>query len=163
MEHEIVKGSGRFVRIDKSMRGDRQTTLLLILITLVAASITALTVGTAEAAPGAGTGASFVVQCNFNGVFVADPKALTHHEHVESGARPFDNSITADSVRANETSCFDAGDKTAYWSPLLYENSGTALIPDEPIAPVRGSSAGCAFDRSFPACGVVFSSDCGSR
>ena len=67
MEHEIVKGSGRFVRIDKSMRGDRQTTLLLILITLVAASITALTVGTAEAAPGAGTGASFVVQCNFNG------------------------------------------------------------------------------------------------
>jgi len=72
--------------IDKSMRRNRQTTWLLILVTLVAASITALTVGTAKAAPGAGTGASFVVQCNFNGVFVADPIALSHHEHVESGA-----------------------------------------------------------------------------
>ena len=127
--------------IDKSMRGNMQTTWLLILVTLVAASITALTVGTAKAAPGAGTGASFVVQCNFNGVFVADPIALSHHEHVESGARPFDNSITADSVRANETSCFDAGDKTAYWSPLLYENNGTALLPVETDTYYRGGVA----------------------
>ena len=123
------------------MRDNRRTTLLLILVTLVAASIATLTVGTAEAAPGAGTGASFVVQCNFNGVFVADPIALTHHQHVESGARPFDNSITADSVRTNGTSCFDAGDKTAYWSPLLYENNGVALVPVETDTYYRGGVA----------------------
>jgi hypothetical protein len=77
----------------------------------------------------------------FQGVFVADPIAFSHHEHVESGARPFDNSITADSVRANETSCFDPGDKTAYWSPLLYENSGTALVPIETDTYYRGGVA----------------------
>src|SRR5215216_1269083 len=98
-----------------------QMKLLLILVTLAAAAVTALTVGTAKAAPGAGTGASFVVECRFNGIFVADPIAFTNHQHVESGADPFNNTITADSVRANKTSCFDAGDKTAYWSPLLYE------------------------------------------
>lgn len=36
--------------------------LLLIMMTLVAAAVTALAVGTARAAPGAGTGASFVVE-----------------------------------------------------------------------------------------------------
>lgn len=127
--------------IDKPMKENRRTTLLLILVALVAASIIAVTVGTAQAAPAAGTGASFVVQCNFNGVFVADPIALTHHQHVESGARPFDNSITADSVRANETSCFDAGDKTAYWSPLLYERNGVALVPIETDTYYRGGVA----------------------
>jgi len=111
------------------MTENSQTKVLLILVALVAAAVIALTVGTAKAAPGAGTGASFVVECGINGVFVADPIAHTHHQHVESGARPFDDTITAASVRANETSCFDAGDKTAYWSPLLYENSGTALVP----------------------------------
>ena len=124
------------------MRENRQTTFTLILVTLVAAAVTtALTLGTAQAAPGAGTGASFVVECRFNGVFVADPIAFTHHEHVESGAMPFDNGITADSVRANETSCFDAGDKSAYWSPLLYENSGTALVPIETDTYYRGGVA----------------------
>src|SRR5215207_4769906 len=123
------------------MTENSQMKLLLILVTLVAAAVTALTVGTAKAAPGEDTGASFVVECGFNGVFVADPIALTHHEHVESGARPFDNSITADSVRANETSCFDAGDKTAYWSPLLYENNGTALVPIETDTYYRGGVA----------------------
>jgi hypothetical protein len=115
--------------------------LLIILVTLAAAAVTALTVGTAKAAPGAGTGASFVVECRFNGIFVADPIAHTHHQHVESGARPFDDTITADSVRAKETSCFDAGDKTAYWSPLLYENNGTALVPIETDTYYRGGVA----------------------
>jgi hypothetical protein len=118
-----------------------QMKLQLILVTLAAAAVTALTVGTAKAAPGAGTGASFVVECAINGVFVADPIALTRHEHVETGARPFENSITADSVRNNETSCFDAGDKTAYWSPLLYENSGTALVPIKSDTYYRGGVA----------------------
>lgn len=123
------------------MTENSQVKLLLILVTLAAATVTALTVGTAKAAPGAGTGASFVVECGVNGVFVADPIALTHHEHVESGARPFDNSITAKSVRANKTSCFDARDKTAYWSPLLYENSGTALVPIKTDTYYRGGVA----------------------
>ena len=111
------------------MTENSQMKLLLILVTLVAAAVTALTVGTAQAAPGAGTGATFVVECGINGVFVADPIAHTMHEHVEAGARPFDDNITARSVRNNETSCFEAKDKTAYWSPLLYESNGTALEP----------------------------------
>ena len=53
--------------IDKYVRENRQITLLLILATLVAASIIALTVGMAKAAPGAGTGATFVVECRFKG------------------------------------------------------------------------------------------------
>ena len=118
-----------------------QIGMLLILVALLAAVVTALTVGTARAAPGAGTGANFVVECGINGVFVADPIALTHHEHVESGARPFNNSITADSVRNNETSCFAAKDKTAYWSPLLYENNGTALVPTRSVTYYRGGVA----------------------
>lgn len=127
--------------VDDYMTENSLVKLLLIMMTLVAAAVTALAVGTARAAPGAGTGASFVVECRFNGVFVADPIALTHHEHVESGAKPFNNDITAASVRANETSCFDAGDKTAYWSPLLYENSGTALVPIETDTYYRGGVA----------------------
>jgi hypothetical protein len=118
-----------------------QMKLLLILVTLTAAAVTALTVGTAKAAPGAGTGATFVVECGINGVFVADPIAFTHHVHVESGAKPFNDTITADSVRNNETSCFDAGDKTAYWSPQLYESNGTALKPIETDTYYRGGVA----------------------
>jgi hypothetical protein len=123
------------------MTENSRTKVLLILVALVAAAVIALTLGTASAAPGAGTGASFAVECRFNGVFVADPIAHTHHQHVESGALPFDDFITADSVRANQTSCFDAGDKTAYWSPLLYENSGTALVPIETDTYYRGGVA----------------------
>jgi len=133
------------------MTENSQMKLLLILVTLVMAPVTALTVGTAGAAPGAGTGASFVVECGINGVFVADPIARTQHEHVESGARPFNNSITADSVRNNETSCIDLKDKTAYWSPLLYENSGTALVPTRSDIYYRGGVAPSkvvAFPRS---------------
>jgi hypothetical protein len=96
-EH-VVGGLGGY------MTANSQTKVLLILVTLVAATVIALTVGTAKAAPGAGTGASFVVECRFNGIFVADPIAFTNHQHVESGADPFNNSITADSVRANKTS-----------------------------------------------------------
>jgi hypothetical protein len=123
------------------MTEDSQKKVLLILVALVTATLAALTVGTANAAPGAGTGASFVVECRFNGIFVADPIAHTHHQHVESGASPFNDTITANSVRANKTSCFDAGDKTAYWSPLLYENSGTALVPIETDTYYRGGVA----------------------
>jgi hypothetical protein len=123
------------------MTENSQTRVLLVLVALVAAAVIALTVGTAKAAPGADTGASFVVECTFNGVFVADPIAFTHHQHVESGARPFDDTITAKSVRANETSCFDAGDKTAYWSPLLYEDNGVALVPIETDTYYRGGVA----------------------
>src|SRR5215204_2789699 len=124
------------------MTENSQRNFLLILVTLVMAAVTALTVGTAGAAPGAGTGASFVVECGINGVFPdVDPIALTHHEHVESGAKPFTNSITANSVRNNETSCFDAKDKTAYWTPLLYENNGTALVPTRSVTYYRGGVA----------------------
>jgi hypothetical protein len=124
------------------MTENSQMKLLLMLVAL-AAAITALTVGTAKAAPGAGTGATFVVECGINGVFVADPIAHTRHEHVETGANPFNDSITADSVRdpVNKTSCFEAGDKTAYWSPQLYENSGTALKPIESDTYYRGGVA----------------------
>jgi len=116
--------------------------LLIIMVTFVAAAVIALTVGTAKAAPGAGTGASFVVECGINGTFPdVDPIAFTHHVHVESGAKPFTNSITANSVRNNKTSCFDAKDKTAYWSPLLYENSGTALVPIDTDTYYRGGVA----------------------
>ncbi len=115
--------------------------LLIILVTLVAAAVVALTVGTAKALPGAGTGASFVVECGINGVFVADPIARTPHEHAESGARPFGNSITARSVRNHGTSCFAARDKTAYWSPLLYEGNGTALVPVRSDTYYRGGVA----------------------
>jgi len=118
-----------------------QMKLLLILVTLAAAAVTALTVGTANAAPGAGTGASFVVECDINGVFVADPIAFTRHEHLETGASPFNNSITADSVRANKTSCLDAADKSAYWTPQLYENTGVALVPEESDTYYRGGVA----------------------
>jgi hypothetical protein len=119
------------------MTASSQTKLLLILVTLVAASIIALTVETAKAAPGAGTGASFVVECGVNGVFELDPIAFTHHQHVESGSALFNKpgitaeDITAASVRdpSNGTSCIDLEDKSAYWSPLLYEDSGTALEP----------------------------------
>jgi hypothetical protein len=120
------------------MTESSQTKLLLILVTLVAAAITALTVGTAKAAPGAGTGASFVVNCGINGVFELDPIAFSHHLHVESGSELFNKpgitaeDITAASVRdpSNGTSCeFEPEDKSAYWTPLLYENSGTALEP----------------------------------
>jgi len=115
------------------MTESSQTKLLLILVTLVAAAITALTVGSAKAAPGPGTGASFVVNCdiNFEDGIVADPIALTHHQHVESGSELFNNDITAASVRdpSNGTSCIDLEDKSAYWTPLLYEDSGMALEP----------------------------------
>jgi hypothetical protein len=133
------------------MAANSQMKMLLILVTLVAAAVTAMTVGTAKAAPGPGTGASFVVECGINGVFVADPIARTLHEHVESGAKPFNNSITANSVRNNETSCIDLKDKTAYWSPLLYENSGTALVPTRSDTYYRGGVAPSrvvAFPRS---------------
>ena len=114
---------------------------LLILAALLAAAVTALTVGKANADPGPGTGASFVVECSINGVFVADPIARTLHEHVESGATPFNNSITASSVRSHGTSCFDARDKSAYWSPLLYESNGTALVPITSDTYYRGGVA----------------------
>jgi hypothetical protein len=126
--------------------------LLLILVTLAAAAITALTVGTAKADdPGAGTGASFHVECAINGVFVADPIAGSQHEHVEAGATPFNDGITANSVRNNGTSCREPEDKAAYWSPLLYENSGTALIPTRADIYYRGGVAPSkvvAFPRS---------------
>jgi hypothetical protein len=126
--------------------------LLLILVTLAAAGVTALTVGTAKADdPGAGTGASFHVECSINGVFVADPIAGSLHEHVESGATPFDDNITANSVRINGTSCRELEDKSAYWSPLLYENSGMALIPTRADIYYRGGVAPSrvvAFPRS---------------
>jgi hypothetical protein len=121
------------VRIGDPMTQNSKAKWLLILLTLVAAAVTALAVGTAKAAPGAGTGASFVVECgnNFGDGIVADPIALTHHLHVESGSELFNNDITAASVRDpnNGTSCIDLEDKSAYWSPLLYEDSGMALKP----------------------------------
>jgi hypothetical protein len=36
---------------------------------------------------------------------------------------------------------FLCGDKTAYWSPLLYENNGTALVPIETDTYYRGGVA----------------------
>jgi hypothetical protein len=129
------------VRIGDHMRGHGRATLLLISFTAVAAAVAALTVGTAQAAPGPGTGASFVVECGINGVFELDPIAFTHHQHVESGSELFNkpgitaDSITADSVRdpSNGTSCKDLEDKSAYWTPQLYENDGTA--PEDELVP----------------------------
>jgi hypothetical protein len=118
-----------------------QIRMLLILVAVLVAAVTALIVGKANADPGPGTGASFVVQCGINGVFVADPIAGTHHEHVESGARPFNNSITASSVRNNGTSCIDSRDKTAYWTPRLYESNGTALVATRSDTYYRGGVA----------------------
>ena len=75
--------------------------LLPILVVLAAAGVTALALGTAKADdPGAGTGASFHVECAINGVFVADPIAKTSHEHIEAGATPFETASEGSRHRA---------------------------------------------------------------
>ncbi len=79
-KRELVVG-----KLEDYMAEKSQKRLLLMFVSVLAAAVTALIVGKANAAPGPGSGASFVVECSINGVFVADPIAHTLHEHVELG------------------------------------------------------------------------------
>src|SRR5215207_10355446 len=85
----LVRSQDLWGVMTKLAENSQTKLLLIIMVTFVAAAVIALTVGTAKAAPGAGTGASFVVECGINGVFELDPIAFSHHQHVESGSELF--------------------------------------------------------------------------
>ena len=77
----------------------------------------------------------FVVECPYSHTSKADPivapgAADGGHQHVFFGSVSTDESSTATSLLAADTFCEQQLDRSAYWTPAMYDHD-QMLIPDK--------------------------------